>query len=120
MLRATINTDLRVLKRQAILNIQSFVEDTLSHEIELVDMNATALFAIAWSSSEKEHQADREPYHAISSIIQLLNLKGEILNNKFDVALIWQDHRERFAIDLQDKTICELYEQERHRRKAIF
>jgi hypothetical protein len=118
--RSTLHADLRVLKRQAAMNIQIYVEHDLPHEAELLLINTNALLGIAWASLEKELQGGRPPYPAIASIISILNLKQTLIGDKLETAIFFKDNVETKHIDLEEQAMREAYERERHRREAIF
>ncbi|MGH9979089.1 MAG: hypothetical protein ACRD8Z_25145 [Nitrososphaeraceae archaeon] len=68
---STIGQDLRVLKRQAALNIQIFVERGLPHEANLHMENANVLLSVAWSSLEKDLEAGKAPLPLVQSFRSL-------------------------------------------------
>jgi hypothetical protein len=118
--RSTLHSDLRVLKRQAALNIHHFVEQDLPHEAELLLENANALLRVAWGSLDEDVKEGKPPYAAIHSIIEILNMKSELMENKIELASYVKDKKEETEMDIQERVMREAYEAERARSEAVF
>lgn len=118
--RSTIGLDLRIMKRQAATDIDRFIEHDLPHEAELLLENTNALLRVAWASLDEDVQMGKPPYPAIASIIQILNLKEELLDDKLQVATFHSDSTESKRIDFEEQAMREAYERERHRSQAVF
>jgi predicted transcriptional regulator len=118
--RPTVNADIRILKRQAALNLKFFVEKDLPHEAELLQENLNTLLRTAWDALDKDVENGKPPYAGIESILHILNLKEEILGNKIEIAGVVGEKTEESEMDIRDRLMREAYESERARNQRVF
>jgi hypothetical protein len=68
---------LKILRQQAEVNINLFVERELPHETELLLENTNALLRTAWAALDKDVKEGKPPYSGTESILQIMHEKRE-------------------------------------------
>lgn len=122
--RSTLHVDIKALKKQAMVNINLFAEQDLPHEVELLLENTNELLHYTWFNLEQEMRrfsTKPNPSHPlINSIIQILNLKTELLNYKMQIAEDNHTNHSNALLNMEDRARQEAYDRDRQNREAIF
>ena len=121
--QATISSDLRVMRNQALTKTQTFTEKELPHEIDSLMVSNKLLTKKAWAILDNEESSEKMIATAMFTILKCNEQKRTFLMDKCEIQTkmkLMQSSAEEAASSLADRQMQEAYEAERYRQERIF
>ena len=124
--RVTINQDIRILRNQALTNIQTF-DTRIPHEYESMLTGIKQVLQRAWSILDNEGSNERMIAIAMHTILTALQQKQALINDLSNIqeALEYRHQSSSQSLvslrsSLEDKQHVEAIQSQRQRDEAIF
>jgi hypothetical protein len=121
--RVTINSDLRVMRNQALTKTRTFTEKELPHEIDSLMVSNKLLTKKAWAILDNEESSEKMIATAMFTILKCNEQKRTFLMDKCEIQTkmkLMQSSAEEAASSLADRQMQEAMEAERYRQERIF
>jgi hypothetical protein len=93
-----INSDLAVLRRQARINIKTYVEDQLPMEHQSCMVGVRNLIRKAWNIIYDENSSEKAVANAMHLVLECLSFKRALLMDKTDLRVIEEQIRNEAEI----------------------